>query len=108
MGEFSLGEFLLVALVLIFVMGGYWVFILMPRQRDFRKRQQMARSLAAGDEVITGGGLVGKIQRIDADMGVAYVELAEGVEVRIVLAALIDRYDPQHIAEQARMGGDVE
>ena len=49
------GEFFLVAFLLIMGMGAYWVFVLMPRQRNFSKRQQMARSLAAGDEVVVTG-----------------------------------------------------
>jgi len=94
--------------VLLFIgilfIGGYWVFWLMPRQRDFHQRQRMARSLVEGDEVITGGGLVGKVKRIDSDMGVAYVEVADGIEVRVVTAALIDRYNPDEVAKNAQKG----
>jgi preprotein translocase subunit YajC len=98
------GEFFFVAFFLIIGLGGYWVFVLMPRQRNFSKRQQMARTLAAGDEVITGGGVVGQVKRIDSDMGVAYVEIAEGVEIRVLTAALLDRYDPAKVAENAQIG----
>ena len=97
------GEFFLVGFVLILVIGGMYVFRVMPRQRDFIQRQEMARTLAAGDEIITGGGLVGKIQRIDSAMGVAYVELAEGIEVRVLTAAILDRYDPDEIAKHANV-----
>ena len=98
-------EILLVGLVLLLGMAGYWSFSLMPRQRDFAKRQEMARSLAEGDEVITAGGLVGKVMRIDSEMGVAYVEVAEGLQLRVLTAALLDRYDPAEIAKNAKMGG---
>lgn len=97
-------EFLLVGLVLLLGMAGYWSFSLMPRQREFAKRQEMARSLAAGDEVITAGGLVGKVMRIDSEMGVAYVEVAEGLQLRVLTAALLDRYDPAEIAKNAQKG----
>jgi preprotein translocase subunit YajC len=97
-------EFFLVAFLLIIGMGAYWVFRLMPRQRDFVKRQQMARSLVAGDEVITGGGVVGQVTRIDSEMGVAYVEIADGVEIRVLTAALLDRYDPAKVAKNAQIG----
>lgn len=97
-------EFLLVALFLTIAMGGYWVFRLMPQQREFVKRQQMARSLVEGDEVITGGGIVGQVRRIDSEKGVAIVEIADGVQIRILTAALIDRYDPEEIAKNVRMG----
>lgn len=88
----------------ILFLGGYWVFVLMPRQRDFQKRQRMARDLAAGDEVITGGGIVGKVKRIDSEMGVAYVEIADGIEIRVITAAILDRYNPEEIAKNAQIG----
>jgi len=88
----------------ILFLGGYWVFVLMPRQRDFQKRQRMARDLAAGDEVITGGGVVGKVNRIDSEMGVAYIEVADGIEIRVVTAAILDRYNPEEVAKNAQSG----
>ena len=88
----------------VLFLGGYWVFFLMPRQRDFQQRQRMARELVAGDEIITGGGLVGKIKHIDSANGVAHVEVAEGVEVRVVTAAILDRYKAEEIAENAQKG----
>ncbi len=88
----------------ILFLGGYWVFVLMPRQRDFQKRQRMARELAAGDEVITGGGVVGKVNRIDSEMGVAYIEVADGIEIRVVTAAILDRYNPEEVAKNAQIG----
>lgn len=99
-----MGEFLFVGVVLLLVMGGYWAFILLPRQRDFVKRQNLARSLAEGDEVITAGGIVGKVRRIESEEGVAYIELAEGVEVRVVIAAMLDLYNPEELVKNAKMG----
>lgn len=99
-----LAEFLAVGALLILGIGAYYSFVLFPKQYEFRKRQEMARSLAEGDEVITGGGLVGRVMKIESDKGVAYVELAEGLQVRVVTAALIDRYDPDAIARNANIG----
>ena len=56
-------EFFLVAFLLLAGMAVYWTMVLMPRQRNFQKRQRMARTLAEGDEVITGGGLVGRVKQ---------------------------------------------
>lgn len=97
-------EIIFVALVIFLGMAGYWSFSLMPRQREFAKRQEMARSLVEGDEVITAGGVVGKVMSIDSEMGVAYVEVADGLQLRVLTAALLDRYDPAEIAKNARMG----
>ena len=98
------GEILLVGLVLLLGMGAYWTMVLFPRQRDFQRRQNMARALVEGDEVITGGGVIGKVIRIDAEQGVAFVEISEGVVVRSLIAAMLERFDPEEIAKNAKMG----
>jgi preprotein translocase subunit YajC len=102
--EHSMTDLVVLLFFAILFLGGYWVFVLMPRQRDFQKRQRMARDLAAGDEVITGGGIVGKVKRIDSEMGVAYVEIADGIEIRVITAAILDRYNPEEIAKNAQIG----
>lgn len=99
-------EFVGVAFFLALIMSGYYVFRLMPQQRDFVKRQRMARSLAEGDEVITGGGIIGYVRDIDGETGIAQVEIADGVVVRMVTAAILDRYIPEEVATNSQMGQD--
>lgn len=97
-------EFALLAFVMLLGMTAYWSMVVFPKQRDFQKRQRFARELARGDEVITYGGIIGKVIRIDAEMGVADVEIAEGVVIRMINAALMQAYDPEEIARNARRG----
>jgi preprotein translocase subunit YajC len=106
--EQSMAEFIFVIFLLILGMGAYWVFMLMPKQRDFMQRQQLARKLKSGDEVITGGGLVGTVSRIDAENGVAYIQLAEGFEVRVLTAAILDIYNPEEIVKNINIGQDKQ
>lgn len=101
-------EFALLAFVLLLALGAYWSLVTFPKQRDFQKRQKFARSLAAGDEVITYGGIIGRVVDIDAEMGVAEVEIAHGVTIRLITAALMQPYDPEEIARNAKMGIENE
>ena len=102
-------EFVLLALEMLFGLGAYLAMVIFPKQRDFSKRQQYVSTLAEGDEVVTYGGIIGKVLAIDAEKGVAQVEIAEGVVVRLVTAALIQGYDPESFAEAARKGlGDAQ
>ena len=103
-----MAEFILVVFVLILGMGGYWVFMLMPKQRDFMQRQRLARSLKDGDEVITGGGLVGVVRDIDAEKGIARIEIASGLEVRVLTAAILDIYNPEEIVKNKNIGNVQE
>ncbi len=101
-------EFLLLGLVLILLLGAYWSMVVFPRQREFQVRQKFARALAVGDEVVTYGGIIGKVQSMDVDKGVAYVEIADGVVVRFLMASLVHPYDAEEFAKAARTGLDED
>ena len=72
-------------LVLMFVVL-YFVMI-RPQMKKAKEHKAMVDTLAKGDEVIMGGGMLGKI----AKLGETYlsVEVASGVEVQIQRAAVI-------------------
>ena len=95
-------EFIVLGLVMILALGAYWSLVIFPRQRDFQKRQRYVQSLNVGDEMITYGGIIGRVISVDAEQGIAHVEIAEGLIVRMLLAALVRPYDPAEIAESAR------
>jgi len=101
-------EFGFLLVVMVLVLGGYWSFFVYPRQREFSKRQRYVRSLSQGDEVVTFGGMIGRVIDIDGDAGVVYVEIADGLVVRFVAASIVSAYDPDEIAHNARQGLDAE
>lgn len=99
-----IAEIIAVFVVLVLVLGAYWSLVTFPKQRDFQKRQRFARELTEGDEVITYGGIIGKVRYIDAEKGVADVEIAEGVTIRLITAAIMQPYDADEIAHNAQIG----
>jgi preprotein translocase YajC subunit len=101
-------EIVVLGVVMILALGAYWSLVIFPRQRDFRKQQQYVSSLQAGDEMITYGGIVVKVIDIDDSTGVARVEIADGVVVRMIAAALLRPYDPQELAENIRKSANRE
>ncbi|MBI5671496.1 MAG: preprotein translocase subunit YajC [Chloroflexi bacterium] len=99
-------EFALLALVMVLALGAYWAMIIFPKQRDFQKRQHYVRNLNIGDEVVTYGGIIGRVVAIEPDQGTAQLEIASGVVIRILTAALVQPYDPEVFASAARKGFD--
>lgn len=63
----------------------YFVLI-RPQQRQAKEQQNMLTSLKKGDEVITSGGLLGKIFAVDEK--VLTLEIASGVKVRVLKSAV--------------------
>ncbi|MCY4146441.1 MAG: preprotein translocase subunit YajC [Chloroflexi bacterium] len=97
-------EFVLVFAVLSLALGGYWALVIFPKQRAFQHKQKIVRALHVGDEVVTYGGIVGVIMDIDVAAGVSSIEIAPGVRIKLLTAALQQVYDPQAIAESATRG----
>ena len=54
-----------------------------------KKRQEMLNAVRRGDTVVTGGGIVGKVQKVVDDNEVE-VEIAEGVRIKVLRSTLMD------------------
>ncbi len=73
----------LVAMGLIF-----WFLIIRPQMRRQKEHQNKVNALKKGDQVLTGGGLVGKITRVDGEY--ADIEIATGVKVKALKSTIAD------------------
>lgn len=73
-------------LALIFVV--FWFLIFRPQQQRAKDQRTKLDAVKKNDQVVTGGGLIGKVTRVDND--VVEVELAPNVRVRAVKATLTD------------------
>jgi preprotein translocase subunit YajC len=70
-----------VPLILIFVI--MWFLLIRPQQKKVKEHQAMIAALRRGDEIVTAGGLIGKITKVKDETEVE-VELSTGVKVRVV------------------------
>lgn len=66
-----------------------WALLIRPQQRRMRQHQSVVSSLRAGDEVITAGGLYGRVRSVDDESMI--LEVAPGVELRVLRAAVSQR-----------------
>ncbi|MEJ0098087.1 MAG: preprotein translocase subunit YajC [Bauldia sp.] len=73
-------------IILIFVI--MYFLILRPQQSKAKLHREMVANLRRGDTVVTFGGLIGKVAKVD-DAEVL-VELAEGVRVKVVRSTIAD------------------
>ncbi|MAS44698.1 MAG: preprotein translocase subunit YajC [Rhodobacteraceae bacterium] len=80
----GLGSF--VPLILIFVI--FYFFIIRPQQKRAKEHKNMLAALRRGDQVVTGGGVMGKVTRVKDDDQEIEVEIAEGVKVKVVRATI--------------------
>ena len=71
-------------LVLIFVI--FYFLLILPQQKKQKKQQAMINALKPGDEIVTLGGLFGKITDVKAETFT--IEIANGVKVKVSRAAV--------------------
>ena len=74
-----------VPLILIFVI--FYFFLIRPQQKKVKEHKLMVGALKRGDEVVTSGGLVGKVERVLGDDKVD-VSISENVTVQVVQSTI--------------------
>jgi len=68
-----------VFLILLFVV--FYFLLIRPQMKRAKEHKSMVSSLSKGDEVVTNGGLLGKITKMGDDF--ITLEIAEGLEVNV-------------------------
>jgi len=74
-----------IPLILIFVI--FYFFLIRPQQKKVKEHKLMVSSLKRGDEVVTSGGIVGKIERVLGDDKID-ISISENVTVQVVQSTI--------------------
>ena len=85
------GQFGMLPLVLIFFAIFYFM-IIRPQQKQQKDHKAWSDQLKKGDEVVTGGGIVGRVAVVAGD--VVTVEIANNVKVRVLKAQITGPFAP--------------
>ena len=81
---------------LILIFGIMYFLLIRPQQKKVKQHQAMVAALRRGDQVVTQGGMIGKVVKVKDD-GEVEVEIADGVKVRVVqstIATVISKTEP--------------
>lgn len=68
-------------IILIFII--FYFLLIRPQQQKMKQHRAMVEALRRGDQVVTSGGIVGKVFKVNDD-GMVEVEIADGVKVKII------------------------
>ena len=70
----------------------FWFLIIRPQMRRQKEHQQKVAGIKKGDQVVTAGGLVGKVAKVDEHY--VEIDLAQGVRVKAVRNTIGDIIPP--------------
>ena len=88
----------LIVLVALFVF--FWLFVIRPQRRRAQEQHLLHESIAVGDEIVTLGGLLGRVKAIDETDDTLEVEIAPGTNVKVVRRGVAAVIDPQKSHEE--------
>lgn len=66
-------------LIVIFVL--FYFLLIRPQNKRQKEHRQMVEALASGDEIVTGGGMLGKVTDVGEQF--ATVEIADNISIKI-------------------------
>lgn len=78
------GQFLPLILIVIV----FYFLLIRPQQKRMKQHKELIGQIRRGDVVVTAGGLVGKVAKVDDDE--LSVDLAENVRVKVVRSTIAD------------------
>jgi preprotein translocase subunit YajC len=70
----------------------FWFLIIRPQMRQQKLHREKVAGVKKGDQVVTAGGLVGKVTKVDDTY--AEIEIAQGVRVKAIKATIGDIVPP--------------
>ncbi|MGR3365604.1 MAG: preprotein translocase subunit YajC [Maritimibacter harenae] len=82
----SLLNGMLIPMILVF--GIMYFFLIRPQQKKMKEDQKMREGLRRGDQVVTQGGIIGKVSKVKEGEEVE-VEISDGVKVRVTKSAIL-------------------
>ena len=68
---------------MLLIFGIMYFLLIRPQQKKLKEHQSMIEAVRRGDQVVTQGGIVGKVTKVRDDAEIE-VEISQGVNVRVV------------------------
>jgi preprotein translocase subunit YajC len=96
----ALSDFLMPILLIFAIM---YVMLIRPQQKKINAHNALVDALKKGDEVLTSGGILGKIVKVDdVEVKILHVEIAKDVVVRLNRTAIVDVLGKKEKATEAQ------
>jgi preprotein translocase subunit YajC len=76
----------LLPMVFIFVI--FYFLLIMPMRKKQKKTREMLSKLKKGDEVLTGGGIFGRVSALDEERGFVILQISDTTKIKVLRSAI--------------------
>ena len=97
-GMFDMLNSLIVPTMLI--IGIMYFLMIRPQQKRLKEHRDMVASIRRGDTVVTSGGIIGKVAKVDENE--LQVEIADGVKIKVVRSTVSEVRGKGEVAPAAK------
>jgi preprotein translocase subunit YajC len=84
-------EIAIQSLAVLVVLATAYLFLIRPQQKRITEHDLFLSSLNLGDRVVTGGGLIGKIVKLEGN-NIAEIELSKSVRVEALRSSIESKF----------------
>lgn len=90
----------------------FWFLLIRPQRKEQKAKQEMLANLQKGEEVITVGGILGKVKLVkhkasgESDFSTVLLEVSEGVNIRFLLSSIERKIKSLEKKESELMKGE--
>ncbi|HCE59263.1 MAG TPA: preprotein translocase subunit YajC [Wolbachia sp.] len=86
-----------VPLVLLFLV--FYFLIIRPQQKRLKEHKRIIDLIKRGDSVVTSGGIIGEVNKVDETNGQFIVEIAPKVEIKVLKSAISEVLTQKTVAQ---------
>ena len=101
------GDMFMSLLPLILVFAIFYFLLIRPQQTKMKTHREMLENLKKGDQIVTAGGIVGKIARIEQSDNQLVVEIAPNVQVKVIRQTVADQDYEDWVRSGSGQGGEI-
>jgi preprotein translocase subunit YajC len=95
-------------LPLIAIFGVFYFILIRPQQKKQKEQRAMIDALSRGDKVVTGGGIVGTVIKVEPGKEEMFVEIAPNVRVTVLRSTVSAKIDPNAGKEAPKPANDAK
>lgn len=96
----------LMPLALIFVV--FYFLLIRPQQRKMKAHRELIAAVKRGDKVLTSGGIIGTVVKVEEGEDVLLVEIAKDVRVRVARGTISELLNKPQVSRTAAADGSGE
>lgn len=80
-------------LLLVLMVAAFYFLLIRPQQKRAREQRQLISSISVGDEIVTIGGIFGRVR--DLDDSLVWLEITDGTVIRLARGAISRKIYPE-------------